>query len=141
MPTADNPLLAPSADVLPPVERVSRMPAGFAAVGTRAGIKVSGRPDFALVVATGGPVPAAAVFTPNRFAAAPVRLSRANLQATGGTPATCGYASAVIATSGSANAATGDAGDADQAAIGEAVARAIGDEPAHVLHLSTRIIG
>ncbi len=141
MPTADNPLLAPIADALPPVERASRMPAGFAAVGTTAGIKMSGRPDFALIVATGGPVPAAAVFTANRFAAAPVRLSRANLQATGGSPATCGYASAVIATSGSANAATGDAGDADQAAIGVAVAAAIGDEPAHVLHLSTGVIG
>jgi glutamate N-acetyltransferase / amino-acid N-acetyltransferase len=141
MPTADHPLLGPIADVLPPVERSSRMPGGFAAVGTTAGIKTSGRPDFALVVATGGPVAAAAVFTPNRFAAAPVRLSRANLQATGGTAATCGYASAVIATSGSANAATGEAGDADQVAIGEAVARALGDEPAHVLHLSTGVIG
>src|SRR5512146_2902661 len=134
MPTADNPLLAPSADVLPPVERVSRMPAGFAAVGTRAGIKVSGRPDFALVVATGGPVPAAAVFTPNRFAAAPVRLSRANLQATGGGPAAAGYARAVISTSGSANAATGPDGDADQAAIGNAVAAALGTPAAEVLH-------
>ncbi len=141
MPTADHALLAPLANALPLVERASRMPRGFAAVGTTAGIKASGRPDFALVVATGGPVPAAAVFTPNRFAAAPVRLSRANLQATGGTSATCGYASAVIATSGSANAATGDAGDADQAAIGVAVAGAIGDEPAHVLHLSTGVIG
>jgi glutamate N-acetyltransferase/amino-acid N-acetyltransferase len=81
------------------------------------------------------------VFTPNRFAAAPVRLSRTNLQSSGGTPATCGYASAIIATSGSANAATGDAGDADQAAIGVAVAEAIGDEPVHVLHLSTGVIG
>jgi glutamate N-acetyltransferase / amino-acid N-acetyltransferase len=141
MPTADNPLLAPTADDLPPVERASRMPGGFAAVGTTSGIKASGRPDFALVVATGGAVPAAAVFTPNRFAAAPVRLSRANLQASGGTSATCGYASAVIATSGSANAATGDAGDADQAAIGVAVAEALGDEPVHVLHLSTGVIG
>ena len=141
MTTSADPLLAPLPDSLPPVERASRMPAGFAAVGTTAGIKASGRLDFALVVATGGPVPAAAVFTPNRFAAAPVRLSRANLRATGGTPATCGYASAVIATSGSANAATGEAGDADQAAIGVAVAAAIGAEPVHVLHLSTGIIG
>jgi glutamate N-acetyltransferase/amino-acid N-acetyltransferase len=140
MPPAD-PLLAPVPDDLPLVERVSRMPAGFAAVGTTAGIKASGRPDFALVVATGGPVPAAAVFTPNRFAAAPVRLSRANLQATGGTSAACGYAAAVIATSGSANAATGDAGDADQAAIGRAVAEAIGSRTEEVLHLSTGVIG
>ncbi|HEY4753993.1 MAG TPA: bifunctional ornithine acetyltransferase/N-acetylglutamate synthase, partial [Candidatus Limnocylindrales bacterium] len=141
MPTAADPLLAPLPDVLPAVERHSRMPAGFAAVGTTAGIKVSGRPDFALVVASDGPVPAAAVFTPNRFAAAPVRLSKANLRATGGTPAACGYATAVIATSGSANAATGEAGDADQAAIGGAVAAAIGADPLHVLHLSTGVIG
>ena len=141
MPPALDPLLAPLPDTLPPVARVSRMPAGFAAVGTTAGIKASGRPDFALVVATGGPVPAAAVFTPNRFAAAPVLLSRANLQSTGGTEATCGYAAAVIATSGSANAATGPGGDADQVAIGRAVAAAIDTEPANVLHLSTGVIG
>ncbi len=141
MPLSADSILAPLPTDLPMVERASRMPAGFAAVGTTAGIKASGRPDFALVVATSGPVPAAAVFTPNRFAAAPVRLSRANLQASGGTSATCGYASAVIATSGSANAATGEAGDADQAAIGRAVAEAIDARPEHVLHLSTGIIG
>jgi glutamate N-acetyltransferase / amino-acid N-acetyltransferase len=141
MPPDDDPLLAPLPDTLPPVVRAARMPAGFAAVGTTAGIKASGRPDFALVVATGGPVPAAAVFTPNRFAAAPVRLSRANLEATGGAAVAAGYATAVVATSGSANAATGPDGDADQAAIGQAVADAIGDVPVHVLHLSTGIIG
>jgi len=141
MPPDPDPLLASLPTTLPPVERMSRMPGGFAAVGTTAGIKASGRPDFALIVATGGPVPAAAVFTPNRFAAAPVRLSRANLQATGGTPATCGYAAAVIATSGSANAATGPDGDADQAAIGQAVADAVGTSPVNVLHLSTGVIG
>jgi glutamate N-acetyltransferase / amino-acid N-acetyltransferase len=86
-------------------------------------------------------VPAAAVFTPNRFAAAPVRLSRANLRATGGSEAACGYAKAVIATSGSANAATGADGDADQAAIGEAMATAVGCRPEEVLHLSTGVIG
>lgn len=141
MTLATDPLLAPLPADRPRVERVARIPAGFVAAGTTAGIKVSGRPDFALVVAEDGPVPAAAVFTPNRFAAAPVRLSRANLQATGGSPAAAGYARAVIATSGSANAATGPAGDADQAAIGEAVAAALGGSPSSVLHLSTGIIG
>src|SRR5512140_2175913 len=139
MTLATDPLLAALPADRPRVERAARIPAGFVAAGTTAGIKASGRPDFALVVAANGPVPAAAVFTPNRFAAAPVRLSRANLQASGGTTATCGYASAVIATSGSANAATGEAGDADQAAIGAAVAQAIGGEPVHVLHLSTGV--
>lgn len=141
MPPDHAALLAPLPNSLPAVERVARMPVGFAAVGTTAGIKASGRPDFALVVATDGPVPAAAVFTPNRFAAAPVRLSRANLLATGGLGVTAGVAAAVIATSGSANAATGPDGDADQAVIGEAVAAAIGAEPNHVLHLSTGVIG
>lgn len=141
MTAADQTPLTALPDTLPAVERTSRMPAGFAAIGTTAGIKASGRPDLALIVAATGPVPAAAVFTPNRFAAAPVRLSRSNLQATGGTPAAWGYASAVVATSGSANAATGDAGDADQAAIGQAVADAIGAEAVHVLHLSTGVIG
>ncbi len=141
MPNPPDPLLAPLTLDLPPVERAARMPGGFSAVGTTAGIKASGRPDFALIVADAGPVPAAAVFTPNRFAAAPVQLSRANLRATGGSEHTAGYARAVIATSGSANAATGPAGDADQAAIGLAVAAALGARPEQVLHLSTGVIG
>ncbi len=141
MPNPPDPLLAPLPTDLPPVERAARMPGGFSAVGTTAGIKASGRPDFALIVADAGPVPVAAVFTPNRFAAAPVQLSRANLRATGGTDQMAGYARAVIATSGSANAATGPGGDADQAAIGLAVAAAIGADPTQVLHLSTGVIG
>jgi glutamate N-acetyltransferase/amino-acid N-acetyltransferase len=138
---ATDPLVAPLPSSLPPVERVARIPGGFAAAGATAGIKASGNPDLALVVAAERPVPAAAITTPNRFAAAPVRLSRANLAATGGSIAAAGFARAVISTSGSANAATGPAGDADQAAIGEAVAAALGCSPAEVLHLSTGVIG
>jgi glutamate N-acetyltransferase/amino-acid N-acetyltransferase len=124
------------------VERHATLPAGFMAGGTTAGIKASGRPDLALIVATDGPASAAAVFTPNAFAAAPVRLSRANLAATsdderGG----FGFASAVVSTSGSANAATGAAGDADQQRVGGIVATALGIDPTRVLHLSTGIIG
>ena len=124
------------------VERRATLPAGFRAGGTTAGIKASGRPDLALILATGGSAAAAAVFTPNAFAAAPVRLSRANLAATsddgrGG----FGFASAVISTSGSANAATGPAGDADQEAVGRIVSTAFGIEASRVLHLSTGIIG
>jgi glutamate N-acetyltransferase/amino-acid N-acetyltransferase len=141
MSLATDPLLAPLPSALPDVTRVARLPAGFVAAGATAGIKASGRPDFVLVAAEGDPVPAAAVFTPNRFAAAPVRLSAANLRATGGSDATCGYAKAVISTSGSANAATGAAGDEDQAAIGAAVATALDCRPSQVLHLSTGIIG
>ncbi|HYO43035.1 MAG TPA: bifunctional ornithine acetyltransferase/N-acetylglutamate synthase [Candidatus Limnocylindrales bacterium] len=136
-----DPLLARMSADRPAVERAARIPAGFVAVGTTAGIKASGNPDLALVAAEGDAVPAAGVMTSNRFAAAPVRLSRANLAATGGSGLACGYAKAVIATSGSANAATGPAGDADQAAIGEAVGGALGVPADQVLHLSTGVIG
>ncbi len=141
MTQASDPLLLPLPADRPAVAYAARIPAGFLAAGTTAGIKASGRQDFALVTAVDGAVPAAAVFTPNRFAAAPVRLSRANLQATGGTAAACGYARAIVAISGSANAATGPGGDADQAAIGEAVGAALGCDPDQVLHLSTGVIG
>ena len=49
---------------------------GFRASGVTAGIKASGRPDVALVVNDGPEQSAAAVFTSNRFAAAPVEWSR-----------------------------------------------------------------
>ena len=127
---------------LPPVERRAVLPAGFRAGGRAVGIKVSGRPDLALVVTTAGPAAAAAVFTPNTFAAAPVRLSRAHLAATSGDARSgFGWAEAVISTSGSANAATGAAGDADQATIARLVAEATGAQISRTLHMSTGMIG
>ncbi|MEO5884426.1 MAG: bifunctional ornithine acetyltransferase/N-acetylglutamate synthase, partial [Candidatus Limnocylindrales bacterium] len=115
----------------PAVERRAVLPAGFRAGGLAAGIKASGRPDLALAITTAGPAAAAAVFTPNAFAAAPVRRSRANLAATSGDPCVgFGWARAVVCTSGSANAATGPVGDRDQDAVGRLVAAALGiDEP------------
>lgn len=131
-----------ASDALPAVERRAVMPAGFRAGGLAAGIKASGRPDLALVVTTGGLAAAAAVFTPNAFAAAPVRQSRANLAATAGdSRGGFGWARAVVSTSGSANAATGLTGDVDQAAVGRLVATLLDIDQAHVLHLSTGVIG
>ncbi len=127
---------------LPVVERRAVLPPGFRAGGLAAGIKSSGRPDMAIIETTSGPAAAAAVFTPNTFAAAPVRLSQANLAETSGdSRGRFGMAEAVISTSGSANAATGAAGDADQAAIGRFVAETLGVDVTRVLHLSTGIIG
>ena len=118
------------------------MPSGFRAGGLAAGIKASGRPDLAVVVTTSGPAAAAAVFTPNTFAAAPVRLSRAHLATTSGDPrGGFGWAEAIISTSGSANAATGAAGDADQAEIAAMLSAATGVTVERTLHLSTGIIG
>jgi glutamate N-acetyltransferase/amino-acid N-acetyltransferase len=127
---------------LPLVERRAALPAGFAAGGAAIGIKASGRPDLVLIRTTNGPAAAAAVFTPNAFAAAPVKQSQANLAATSGDPGgRHGWAEVVISTSGSANAATGHAGDADQAEIGRIVGTATGVAFERVLHLSTGVIG
>ncbi|MEO5919316.1 MAG: bifunctional ornithine acetyltransferase/N-acetylglutamate synthase, partial [Candidatus Limnocylindrales bacterium] len=120
---------------LPDVERSARIPAGFLAGGRSAGIKRSGRPDLALVFVADGPAAAAAVFTPNRFAAAPVRRSREVLASSGG------WVRAVVSTSGCANAATGPDGDADQRRVGELVAATLGISDEQVLHFSTGIIG
>jgi len=127
---------------LPAVERRAVLPAGFRAGGMSAGIKASGRPDLAVVLTTAGPAAAAAVFTPNTFAAAPVRLSRAHLAATSGDDrGGFGWAEAIISTSGSANAATGPDGDADQREVARLLATATGVAEDRTLHLSTGIIG
>jgi len=55
---------------------------GLRAAGVRAGIKASGNPDVALLVAD-APMACAGVFTQNHFAAAPVLLSKAHLQKSG----------------------------------------------------------
>ncbi len=58
---------------------------GFVAAGCHAGIKRR-RYDMTLIATDDGdPVPCAAVFTQNKFAAPPVELDRATLQANGGT--------------------------------------------------------
>ncbi|HEY4615412.1 MAG TPA: bifunctional ornithine acetyltransferase/N-acetylglutamate synthase, partial [Citricoccus sp.] len=49
---------------------------GFRSAGVVAGLKSSGKPDVAVVVNDGPDHHAAAVFTANRVAAAPVRWSR-----------------------------------------------------------------
>jgi glutamate N-acetyltransferase / amino-acid N-acetyltransferase len=141
-------LLSALPSELPPVERRAAIPSGFVATGGVAGIKASGRPDLALVATLpgsgGGRVraAAAAVFTPNAFAAAPVRLSQAHLAATepGGNGG-YGWATSIISTSGCANAATGAAGDEDQAQVAGFLAAALGADVEETLLLSTGIIG
>ncbi len=120
---------------LPPVARHAAVPRGFVVGGTTCGIKASGRADLAIVAVTGAPAAAAAVFTRNAFAAAPVKLSRAHLAAT------AGLARGVVSTSGSANAATGAAGDADQLEVARALASVLASPVEQVLTMSTGIIG
>ena len=108
---------------------------GFVAAGLHCGIKTS-RPDLALLATDDRrPVPAAAVFTQNKFAAPPVAASRRRLDANGG------QASAVIVSSGNANAGTGAQGMADAEAMSAAAAQALSCAPDDVLVCSTGIIG
>ena len=145
--TGHDPLSALPTD-LPPVERNAAIPAGFRAGGAAAGIKASGRSDLAIIATlpdgTGRVVPAsaAAVYTPNAFVAAPVRLSQAHLRQTSATGrGSYGLAEAVISTSGCANAATGVAGDEDQAEVAALLAGSLGIAAERTLLLSTGVIG
>ena len=78
---------------------------------------------------------AAAMFTTNQFAAAPVQISRDHLRNSRG------HASVLIVNSGCANAATGPHGYADAQTIGDYVAQVCGCAPDAVLMNSTGIIG
>jgi glutamate N-acetyltransferase/amino-acid N-acetyltransferase len=127
---------------LPVVEQRAAMPLGFRAGAMAAGIKPSGRPDLAVIATTGDSAAVAATFTRNQVVAAPIRLSRAHLSATEvGGGGRLGWADAIIATSGSANAATGLDGDGDQADICKTLAALLGTRTERTLALSTGVIG
>ena len=109
---------------------------GFVASGLAAGIKSEGRRDVSLLATDDGkPVPAAAVFTQNKFRAPPVDASLERLNVSGG------HASGVIVNSGNANAGTGDKGRADAEAMCAAAADAVGCDPRDMLVCSTGLIG
>jgi glutamate N-acetyltransferase/amino-acid N-acetyltransferase len=108
---------------------------GFVASGCHAGIKRR-RFDMAMIATDDhDPVPCAAVFTQNKFAAPPVELDRATLQANGG------KAAAVIINSGNANAGTGTAGYKNAQLMAAATGEALQIANSHVLVCSTGIIG
>jgi glutamate N-acetyltransferase/amino-acid N-acetyltransferase len=109
-------------------------PAGFRAAGVACGIKKSGNLDLALIVSD-VPASSAAVFTTNKAVAAPVLVSKARLQASGG------RSRVVVINSGCANACTGPDGHATAEAMADAAARASGVDPSEVLVASTGVIG
>ena len=116
------------------IEGAVTAPAGFTAAGVAAGIKKNGRPDVALIAAD-GPAAAAGVFTINKAKAAPILLSMANLEASGG------RVQAVIVNAGCANACTGVQGSADAQEMASLTASLLGCEPEEVLVASTGVIG
>jgi glutamate N-acetyltransferase/amino-acid N-acetyltransferase len=107
-------------------------PAGFVAAAVAAGLKKSGRADIALLAAS-RVVPAAAVFTTNLVAAAPVVVSRGHIAR--------GTARAVVTNAGNANACTGEPGLADARAMAAATAEALDCAVEEVLVASTGVIG
>jgi glutamate N-acetyltransferase / amino-acid N-acetyltransferase len=111
-----------------------RLPRGFSFSAVAAGIKVSGRPDLALVEAEGG-ANAAALFTKNLVVAAPVEVGRAALVSTGG------RVRAVVVNSGNANCATGPTGVQACERVCREAGKLLGVGAAEVFPSSTGIIG
>ena len=110
------------------------IPKGFRFGATKAGLKASGRTDFALIVAD-APASAAAAFTGNRVKAAPVLVDQEHLRATGG------KVRAIAINAGNANCAAGQAGIDAAHATCEGVARVFVCMPQEVFPSSTGIIG
>lgn len=111
-------------------------PQGFSAAGIFVGVKPgnTSKPDLA-VVTSDRPCAAAAVFTKNKFQAAPVTFSRKILQSRANT----GLRSVVI-NSGCANAVTGAGGLEDAAKMAKTADQRVGSDDS-TLVMSTGVIG
>ncbi len=108
-------------------------PQGYRAGAVACGIKDgSAKADLGVIVSD-QPAAAAAVFTQNRAAAAPIVLCRERIQSH--------RASAIVANSGNANACTGAAGLQDARAMAARTAERFGVPEDEVLVLSTGVIG
>ena len=110
------------------------LPRGFRFAAGKAGLKASGRPDFALIVAD-APASAAAAFTSNRVIAAPLIIDKQHLSATGG------HVRVVAINAGNANCAAGQAGLDAARATCAAAAKTFGCRAEEVFPSSTGIIG
>jgi len=111
-----------------------RLPKGFSFSAVTAGVKVSGRPDLALAEVEDG-ASAAALFTTNRVAAAPVEVGRAGLLSTGG------RIRAVVVNSGNANCATGRDGIRACEKVCREAGNLLGVAASEIFPSSTGIIG
>jgi glutamate N-acetyltransferase/amino-acid N-acetyltransferase len=125
---AVNSPLPVAADLKP----VAGIDIGFA----QAGIKKPNRKDL-LVMRLADGATVAGVFTLNRFCAAPVQVSKANLAAVqnGGKPIR-----ALVVNTGNANAGTGEPGLANAQATCAEVAKLLGCDAQQVLPFSTGVI-
>lgn len=110
-------------------------PKGFWGSALHTGIKKGNALDLALIYCETATATAAGVFTTNRVAAAPVQLSRANLELSRG------RARAIVVNSGNANACTGREGMRAAQAMALVTARRLGVAAREVLVASTGVIG
>ncbi len=107
---------------------------GFRFAGVASGVKAKRKLDLGLIVSD-HPTNTAAVFTTNKAAAAPVRLSRSVLKKNNG------IVRALVVNSGNANACTGQSGAKDARTMAKIAAASIGISPSEVLVASTGVIG
>jgi len=107
-------------------------PAGFQAAGIHCGVKRS-KPDLSLIVSD-FPAAAAVVLTTNRVQAAPVLVTREQVDRSP-------VVRAIVVNSGNANACTGDRGMDDAWAMVDASASALNIRRGEVLVSSTGVIG
>jgi len=119
-----------------PVAADLKAVAGIEIGVAEAGIKKPNRKDL-LVLKLAPTATVAGVFTLNRFCAAPVQISKANLAAV-----TAGAAPirALLVNTGNANAGTGESGLADAQASCAALAELLGCAPQQILPFSTGVI-
>ncbi len=109
------------------------LPLGYRYAAAYAGIRAAIKDDLTLIVSD-TPAVAAAVFTQNLVAAAPVHIARRHLRATRGT------VRAILANAGNANCAT-RTGERVAIECVRAAAKALGVQPEQVLPASTGVIG
>ncbi|KAH8702367.1 hypothetical protein BGW36DRAFT_395016 [Talaromyces proteolyticus] len=112
-------------------------PKGFRVSGTNVGVKPSNTkfPDLALI-SSDEPCNAAAVFTTNKFQAAPVQVSKAMLTKRQGKDV-----QSVVINSGCANAVTGKGGLEDARNMGGKVDECTGRTEPSTIVMSTGVIG
>ena len=110
------------------------LPRGFQFAAVKAGIKPSGKADFAVALAGPG-TSAAAMFTANRVQAAPITVGRRHLERSHG------RVRVVAVNAGNANCATGAVGITACEQVCKAAAETFGCEGHQVFPSSTGIIG
>ena len=110
-----------------------KLPQGFVASATAAGLKSSGAKDLTLIVNEGPSQWASAVFTSNQVIAAPVLWSKEVIKES--------VVKAVVLNSGGANACTGPKGFEDTHATAEHVAKLLNHSSSEVFICSTGMIG